>query len=137
MGFFSFLTNDTEESISNKYSIKPTFTIHMLDNKGNVWTEHNYEGYGVFGGKDIYQLIAEMNNLNNRDAAIGSCFNEEISDTLIYPNIVRNISKWKKWKNKPLTNCEFQGYFYNINESDEEYQPGDEIDDAFDDTFDD
>jgi hypothetical protein len=47
MGFFSFLTNDTEESISNKYSIKPTFTIHMLDNKGNVWTENNYEGYGV------------------------------------------------------------------------------------------
>jgi len=134
MGFFSFLTNDTDESILCKYSSMHTFTIYMLDNKGNVWIENNYEGYGVFGGKDIYQLIAEMNNFESRNEAISSCYNEEISDSLIYPNIVRNISKWKKWKNKPLLTCPQQGYFYNVYDSDEDYHTDDdEIDDTFDD----
>ena len=35
----------------------------MSDNKGNKYVEHCYEGYGVFGGKDFYVLLAEMNGL--------------------------------------------------------------------------
>ena len=43
----------------------------MIDNEGNVWTEESYEGYGVFGGKDFYELVAEMNCFeSDRDIGI-------------------------------------------------------------------
>ncbi len=58
MGFFSWKTMDTDKSISNAYSNRGTFRVQMVDDKGNVWTEDNYEGYGVFGGKDYYELHA-------------------------------------------------------------------------------
>lgn len=61
MGFFSFKTSDTNRSIANHYSKRKTFNVVMQDDKGNVWYENDYEGYGVFGGKDIYELISEMN----------------------------------------------------------------------------
>jgi hypothetical protein len=28
----------------------------MIDDKGNIWEEKEYDGYGVFGGKDYYEL---------------------------------------------------------------------------------
>ena len=43
----------------------------MLDNKGNVWTEDNYEGYGVFGGKDYYELLAELQSLEGQMSTLG------------------------------------------------------------------
>ncbi len=61
MGFFSWITQDTNRSIPSSYSDRPTFPVTMTDDKGNKWTEDNYEGYGEFVGKDYYQLIAEMN----------------------------------------------------------------------------
>jgi hypothetical protein len=63
MGFFSWKTSDTKKSIANQYSGRKTFTVHMITENGLVYTESDYEGYGKFGGKDIYTLIAEMNNL--------------------------------------------------------------------------
>ena len=61
MGFFSWNTMDTDNSIANEHSNRKTFRVQMMDNKGNVWTEDNYDGYGRFGGKDFYELLAEMN----------------------------------------------------------------------------
>ena len=60
MGVFSWHTNDTDEPIMNMFSGRGGQTIYMKDNKGNVWKETNYEGYGEFGGKDFYELLAEM-----------------------------------------------------------------------------
>jgi hypothetical protein len=50
MGFFSWKTQDTNRSIANKWSNYSTFKVDMIDDKGNVWTENHYDGYGVFGG---------------------------------------------------------------------------------------
>lgn len=61
MGFFSWHTSDTEKSIANKYSNRKTFPVHMVTEDKQIFTENDYEGYGVFGGKDMYVLIAEMN----------------------------------------------------------------------------
>jgi len=53
MGFFSFKTTDTGESIPNKYSEELPIRVVMIDNKGNHWvSDEDYEGYGIFGGKD-------------------------------------------------------------------------------------
>lgn len=62
MGFFSWITQDTKKSIANIHSERETFTVYLKDNKGNYWKEDAYQGYGVFNGKDFYQLLAEMNS---------------------------------------------------------------------------
>lgn len=75
MGFFSWLTCDSHESIPSNYAVaearagqrgprtpKKMLPVKMIDNRGNVWVEENYEGYGVFGGKDFFELLAEMNH---------------------------------------------------------------------------
>ena len=68
MGMFSWKTNDTRRSIKSVISEKPTFRVYMVDHLGNQWVEDNYEGYGVFGGKDFYELLAEMNGLRPTDS---------------------------------------------------------------------
>lgn len=109
MGFFSFKTQDTKRSIANAYSTQGTFTVYLHDNKGNVWTEHNYEGYGDFGGVDFYELMARMNGLRNRYEAVNAwCANQ---DGLLYPNLSES-PQWE-WRNESPERCEFQGYFYN------------------------
>ncbi len=57
MGMWSYFTQDTNERIING---KPMHVV-MCDDKGNKYVEECYEGYGVFGGKDFYELVAEMN----------------------------------------------------------------------------
>lgn len=61
MGFFSWITSDTNRSIPANCSNRKTFPVHMITKDGQIFTENDYEGYGEFGGKDIYVLAAEMN----------------------------------------------------------------------------
>ena len=62
MGFFSWKTADTKESIANKYSSRPCQTVYVLQPGGaEPIEEHAYEGYGEFGGQDVHMLIAKMN----------------------------------------------------------------------------
>jgi hypothetical protein len=111
MGFFSFKTQDTNKSIANYHSRRKTFKVYMLDDKGNVWEEDCYGGYGMFGGKDYYELVAEMNGLgSNRDKGINLFYHEE-KQKYKFPNLVKNIKKWK-YTPEPPEDCEYQGYFY-------------------------
>ena len=61
MGFFSWLTSDTNKSIANRFSTRSTFPVYMITEDGQIFAEKDYEGYGVFGGKDLFVLAAEMN----------------------------------------------------------------------------
>jgi len=63
MGFFSWKTSDTRKSVPNIHSSRKAFTIHMITEYGQVFTEPAYDGYGEFGGMDIYVLIAELNGI--------------------------------------------------------------------------
>jgi len=71
MGFFSWKTQDTNKSIASRHSSRKTTPVYLLDNKGNHWLETNYEGYGEFGGKDFYELLAEMNGKTKDDLSEG------------------------------------------------------------------
>jgi hypothetical protein len=109
MGFFSWKTQDTNRSIANQYSNRKPFTVFMIDNKGNYWMEDNYEGYGVFDGKDFYELLAEMNGLgSDRSAGINLVFSGK---PYISPNLVEQKVDWVYTENEPK-DCEAQGYFY-------------------------
>jgi hypothetical protein len=115
MGFFSWKTQDTNRSIPNFYSNRPTFPVTMTDNKGNKWTETRYEGYGIFDGKDFYELLAEMNGKeSDRSEGIRLYYGDE---PFLSPNLNENPNA--KWINRTPEDCEFQGYFYDDEESEE------------------
>lgn len=113
MGFFSWHTQDTGRSIANSYSSRIPFTVYMYDDKGNKFREDDYEGYGVFGGKDFYVLLAEMNGLNGdtedllRQEGISLAFSDKPCK---HPNLAES-SVWK-WRDEKPKLCELQGFFY-------------------------
>jgi hypothetical protein len=110
MGFFSWKTQDTNKSIPNAYSGRATFPVTMTDDKGNKWHEPAYEGYGVFGGKDFYELLAEMNGLPpDRQEGINLQYNK---DSIVFkqPNLTEDPD-WE-WVDEGPESCPDQGYFY-------------------------
>ena len=132
MGFFSWRTQDTDRSIANKYSNRKTFPVVMIDNKGNKWVEQDYEGYGVFGGKDYYELLAEMNGVEidkdienyedkMRAAGISLAFSKGNhsgvgTEGVYYPNLIEKADGWVYQMAGP-DSCESQGYFYGDDEN--------------------
>jgi hypothetical protein len=128
MGFFSFHTCDTGNSIANKFSGRPVFTVHMITPDGRVFTEEDYEGYGVFGGKDFYELLAELNGLDgDRQLGIDLVFRGnstgDNTEGVIYPKLVERLAPDIKVQYHELPNpesCRDQGYFYYDDLDDEE-----------------
>jgi hypothetical protein len=134
MGFFSWKTQDTDKSIANEHSNRKTFRVQMIDNKGNVWTEDNYDGYGRFGGKDFYELLAEMNGFESdktgdeyTDEARGFGINLAFKNNpngigtkgVLYPNLIEQADGWVYNESGP-DNCEYQGYFYDEDDWEDE-----------------
>lgn len=100
MGFFSFITSDTNRSIPNVHSRRKTFPVYMVTEDGKIYEEKEYDGFGVFGGKDIYILIAELNNL------CPNCTQEDhrmAGIALVYKTIITN-GKTTYTKGKDFTN---------------------------------
>lgn len=92
MGFSSYKTSDTKKSIANSYSNRPTFTVHMITEDGQVFTENEYEGYQDFGGKNTHILIGELNNMTAEEGN-GNSAEENLRLKvlgLIYTTIITN-----------------------------------------------
>ena len=62
MGFFSWMTSDTERSIANRHSNRETFTVYMLSPDGSHLKEDSYDGYGLFGGVDAFVHWMKFNH---------------------------------------------------------------------------
>ena len=116
MGFFSWMTDDTHDSIANIHQevVKP-FTVYMK-NYSTVWKEPAYDGYGKFGGKDIYLLLGEMNNLDlSRDGVIELCSSGFFTQSkrkrgeIVFPMLHRYENSTAVGQ---FINCFEQGYFY-------------------------
>jgi hypothetical protein len=142
MGFFSWNTMDTDNSIANEHSNRKTFRVQMMDNKGNVWTEDNYEGYGRFGGKDYYELLAEMNGFTSdktgdeytdeaRGFGIDTAFKDNGSgvatEGVYYPNLIEKADGWVYEMGGP-DSCDYQGYFYDETDYDDDDEYSDDED---------
>ncbi|MBC8522967.1 hypothetical protein H8D29_03470 [PVC group bacterium] len=91
MGQFSWIAQDSEEQICSTRGHQQT--VYMKDDRGNVWMEKNYDGYGVFGGKDFYTLLSEMNPDSTIDL-IRSSSNANSDDDC---HRSRGIDLWFKW----------------------------------------
>lgn len=122
MGFFSWKTSDTNKSISNTYSSKGSFPVYVLipqEFGGGYIEECNYEGYGEFGGQDVYALVARWNKPelcngdDEHDRGIGidiACYDED-NEKLKYPiKITERIIPYECAY--PSNACEYQGFFY-------------------------
>ena len=107
MGFFSWKTQDTNRSIANSWSCRKTFSVTMTDNRGNKWEESDYDGYGIFGGKDFYELLAEMNGKTDRGDGISLAYGDK---PFISPNLTE--TKTWEWINRTPEDCDAQGFFY-------------------------
>jgi hypothetical protein len=124
MGCFSWIAQDTREPIYMDGYQKPGYeqrTYYMWDNKGNSWKEPKYEGYGMFGGKDYYVLLAEMNSVYGDDITDEQKrtdgINIEFSDNhdgVVFPNLTET-SIWK-WKNKKPDQHYNQGCYEGVDD---------------------
>ena len=91
MGFFSWITSDTNRSISNRYSKLGTFPVYLLCPNGERIMEDDYEGYGVFGGNDAYALLARWNEpekccgVDEIDRILGIDLECRRHDDIVYP----------------------------------------------------
>jgi hypothetical protein len=97
-----------------------------------VWSEDDYEGYGTFGGKDYYELLAEMNGFVSVESAdnytedmrmkgIELAFKDSPNGDnpeVKFPNLVELAEGWQYDPIGPES-CEFQGFFYDDDTDDE------------------
>ena len=114
MGQFSWITSDTQRSVSN---ITP-FPVYVLCPDGEIIEETDYEGYGIFGGRDIYQLVAEWNcpeKCNgdvDHDRRIGisiACYDEDNAGLEFPIKIVEDVNLLYG-DVKPSPGCPNQGW---------------------------
>lgn len=110
MGVFSWKTQNTDRSIYNVMSSVPTIHVVMVDNNNNHYFEKYYEGYGEFGGKDFYELLAEMNGLTTRSEGIDLAYSGK---PYLTPNLYEVVDGFvPKWKNEIPRDCPNQGYTF-------------------------
>jgi hypothetical protein len=97
-GQFSWMTHDTEKQIGSEK--QNTITVYMFSDKGERWEEKRYEGYGEFGGKDYYELLAQMNGVENADRQDGidiAFDKKKVKGKVLFPALVQDPKfNWKR-----------------------------------------
>jgi len=92
-GQFSWMTQDTDQQIGSQEG--NTIPVYMFDNTGKYWFEKEYEGYGVFGGKDYYELLDQMNGgKGNRSEGIRKAFDPTTKGETLFPALVVGASNF-------------------------------------------
>lgn len=127
MGYFSWKTADTQKSISNRNSVRGAFPVYLLQpHHLPAIKETSYVGYGVFGGRDVYQLLAEWNapELCNgeveHDRSIGIDIQFGKSPVLYPIKFVENPNNAYEDVDASES-CDDQGYFYDDEDNSKTY----------------
>jgi DNA-binding ferritin-like protein (Dps family) len=101
-GQFSWMTQDTGQQIGSQDENQ--IPVYMFDNTGKYYYEPNYDGYGVFGGKDYYELLDQMNGgSGDRERGIDLAFGKEkTGNEILFPALVTSPSNFN-YKNHDFT----------------------------------
>jgi len=103
-GQFSWMTHDTGEQIGSDPMNR--ITVYMFDDEGVSYKESKYDGYGEFGGKDYYELLASMNGYDSDrqkgiDLAFGKLKTKDKKRKTLYPALV--VDPRYNWKRHDFT----------------------------------
>lgn len=130
MGFFSWMTSDTNKSVSNMFSNRGALPVCVLCPDGGKIIEENYEGYGVFGGYDIFVLLAKWNKPESCKDIEGNWIDEDLirhlgidinySGEVKYPIKIVEDSSLGYDDVGASESCPEQGFFYDDEEDDED-----------------
>ena len=87
-GQFSWMTQDTNQQIGSQDENK--IPVYMFDDKGKYYYENDYDGYGVFGGVDYYELLDKMNGgEGDRSRGIDLSFGKiKTTSPVLYPALI-------------------------------------------------
>ena len=95
-GQFSWMTQDTGQQIGSQDENK--IPVYMFDDKGKYYYENDYDGYGVFGGMDYYELLDKMNDgSGNRKDGIDLAFGKlkrKNGEPVLFPALVTDPYKF-------------------------------------------
>ena len=138
-GQFSWMTQDTDQQIGSED--ENTIPVYMFDNTGKYWFEPSYEGYGVFGGMDYYELLDQMNGgIGDRSEGVRKAFDPTLEGKLLFPALVTSPSNFnykthdftkeaesdpnQSWYAEPEYDEEEEDEFYREDEDEEELDEG-------------
>ncbi len=112
MGFFSWKTADTKQSIWNVYTKKHRPVYLLLPEGRPSISERAYEGYGEFGGVDAYELLARENGLgDNRESGIELAFDDSAYEKAKF-HLKFSFNENAKYEDLPPSERDpNQGYF--------------------------
>ena len=128
-GQFSWMAQDTGNQIGSEK--QNTINITMFDDKGNKWEEKKYDGYGEFGGKDYYELLAQMNGIENpnRQDGIDIAFDKKkVKGKVLFPALVEDPKRFNFKKHDFTKEAEHDPNqsWYQEEEYDDDYEEYDE-----------
>lgn len=128
-GQFSWMTQDTGNQIGSQK--ENTINVTMFDDKGNKWEEKKYDGYGEFGGKDYYELLAQMNGIENpnRQDGIDIAFDKKkVKGKVLFPALVEDPKRFNFKKHDFTKEAEHDPNqsWYQEEEYDDDYEEYDE-----------
>lgn len=108
MGFFSWECAKCNESIYNKHSNRKELSSCYLITPTKTIYEPQYDGYGVFGGADVYVLLGE----GNRDLGIDRYFDSPQAMPFDIKLIHKKCFDNDKYEELPPSKtCNRQGFF--------------------------
>lgn len=108
MGFFSWKCSKCGDSIYNRHSDKKELSECYLITPTRTIYEPYYDGYGVFGGIDIYELLGEGNRGLGLDKYFDSPENLPFEIKLVYKTCFLNEG-YDKLASSEV--CDKQGFF--------------------------
>ena len=123
MGFASLKTMDTNESIANDYTGNPTKVKFIMPSDWYILEGVTNDGYMRFGGRDYFEMIAEMNGYPYdeekyernpdylRSIGLDLYFNHRDSIQVPKPVSMSYTGTYTDLPHFP-EECDYQGYFY-------------------------
>ena len=113
MGFFSWKCAECNESVSNKWSDRPDDSDCQLVTPSEIYHDKAYDGYGVFSGVDVYELLGGGVGDDVRIKSIETYHNGDRGLLPFKIKIVHTRCAGKSYDElNESENCPEQGFFY-------------------------